>query len=250
MLQMTPGIDDPVRKTTELLLMNRLSLYAFSTLATGRRHAVSAIAIALLIALAAPAGAQATAEKAMLTDQETIAALSDNFSAVASMTGEFLQFGPNGEQTGGIFYIERPGRIRFNYEKPSPIEVISNGKTVAVHNSKLKTWDFYPLDKTPLKMLLSSRIDYDPKSIHSVVNEPDLTTVVMGDDKVFGDALITLMFDPENYDLRQWTIKDAKGAETSVMIFNVQKNVELPDRLFKFDELAIQRQQQGRKFDR
>lgn len=203
-----------------------------------------ATAAAMLIALSAPAGGQAATEPVALTDEQTVAALSENFAAVPTMAGEFLQFGPNGEQTGGIFYIERPGKIRFNYEQPAAIEVISNGKTVAVHNRKLKTWDFYPLDKTPLKLLLASRIEYDPKSIRSVVAEPDLTTVVMGDDKVFGDAVITLMFDPESYDLRQWTIKDAKGAETSVMIFNVTKNVELPATLFKFDELAIQRQRQ------
>ncbi|MEQ8826528.1 MAG: outer-membrane lipoprotein carrier protein LolA, partial [Parvibaculum sp.] len=130
------------------------------------------------------------------------------------------------------------------YEKPAAVEVISNGKTVAVHNSKLKTWDFYPLDKTPLKLLLSERIDVDGDTIREVVSEPDLTTIVMGDDRIFGDAVITLMFDPENYDLRQWTIRDSKGKETSVMVFNVQKNVQIPGRLFAFDELAIRRRQQ------
>lgn len=226
--------------------MTRYDATLNRALAATRR--LSHVAAVLFAAAAVPG--MAGAEEAALTDQQTIAALSNNFATVTTMTGEFLQFGPNGEQTGGVFYIERPGKIRFNYQKPTPIEVVSNGKTVAVHNSKLKTWDFYPLDKTPLKMLLSNRVDYDPKAIRSVVVEPDLTTVVMGDDKVFGDSLITLMFDPASFDLRQWTIKDAKGAETSVMIFNVQKNVELPARLFKFDELALQRQQQGRKFDR
>jgi len=207
----------------------------------------SAIAAATLFALLAggAATAQTTASTPVnpaMSDEETVAALSQNFSAVPTLTGEFLQFGPNGEQTAGVFYIQRPGKIRFNYEKPSPIEVVSNGRTVAVHNRKLKTWDFFPLDKTPLKVLLADRIEFDRKAVRSVVSEPDLTTVVMGDDKVFGDALLTLMFDPATYDLRQWTIRDAKGAETSVMVFNVQKNVVLPEQLFKFDELAIQRQ--------
>ena len=179
-------------------------------------------------------------------NRETLSAISQNFSAIPTMAGEFVQFGPNGEQTGGVFYIERPGKIRFNYEEPAVIEVISNGKTVAVHNKKLDTWDFYPLDKTPLKLLLSNEIDVESEIIRDVRSEPDLTTIVMGDDRIFGDSEITLMFDPQAYELRQWTIKDAKGKETSVMIFNVQKNVELPKRLFAFDELAIrQRGQQS-----
>lgn len=184
---------------------------------------------------------------AQLSKAETVELLSKQFASVPTMSGEFVQFGPNGEQTGGRFYIERPGKIRFNYEKPALVEVISNGKTVAVHNSKLKTWDFYPLDKTPLKLLLSDKISLDDKTIRNVISEPDLTTIVMGDDRVFGNAVITLMFDPVSFDLRQWTIKDPKGKETSVMVFNVKKNVELPKKLFDFNELEIRRRQQENK---
>ena len=178
-----------------------------------------------------------------VSKEETVTLLTRHFASVPTMRGEFVQFGPSGEQTGGIFYIERPGKIRFNYEKPAAVEVISNGMTVAVHNGKLKTWDFYPLDKTPLKLLLSDKIDIDDKTIRDVIVEPDLTTVVMGDDQIFGDSEITLMFDPKTFDLLQWTIRDSKGKDTSVMVFNVQKNVELPKKLFDFNELEIRRLQ-------
>ena len=64
-----------------------------------------------------------------------------------------MQFGPRGEQTGGKFYIQRPGKIRFNYEAPSGFRVISDGKSVVIDNRKLNTMDLYPLSKTPLKLL-------------------------------------------------------------------------------------------------
>lgn len=193
---------------------------------------------------------ETVSEQEAVSEQQAVEAVSENFSSVPTLSGEFVQFGPNGEQTGGIFYIERPGKIRFNYEEPAAVEVISNGKTVAVHNKKLKTWNFYPLSKTPLNLLLGDRIEFDEKTVQSVVSEPDLTTIVMGDDRIFGDAVITLMFDPQNYDLRQWTIKDAKGKETSVMVFNVQKNVEISGDLFEFNELAIRRRQQDNSSNR
>ena len=63
------------------------------------------------------------------------------FASVQTMTGDFVQFGPKGEQTGGKFFIERPGKIRFNYEKPSPIRVVADGKSVVINNKKLDTWD-------------------------------------------------------------------------------------------------------------
>jgi len=172
---------------------------------------------------------------------EAIAAISQNFSSVPTMAGEFIQFGPNGEQTGGKFYIQRPGRIRFDYEDPSPLMFVSNGKTLAINNNKLKTWTYYPLSKTPLSLLLSERLDIDDKSIQSVTADEDITTIVMGDDRIFGDAEITLLFDPKSYDLRQWTIKDAQGKETSVMIFNVQKNIKIPEKLFEIGKARTRR---------
>lgn len=175
-----------------------------------------------------------------------IAALSNHFNSVPTMTGEFIQFGPSGEQTGGTFYIHRPGRIRFNYEDPSPIMVVSNGRTLGVRNKKLKTWSYYPLKKTPLSLLLSDQIQISDKSIRRVEAGEDITTVVMGDKNIFGDSEITLLFDPQTQDLRQWTIKDAQGKETSVMIFNVQKNVTIPSKLFVIDTSDNGRQRETR----
>ncbi len=172
--------------------------------------------------------------------QDTVKMISDHFTKVPTMAGEFIQFDPKGNQTNGKFYIQRPGKIRFNYNDPTPIKIISNGKTVAVNNRKLKTWDFYPLKKTPLSLVLGSKMALDPKTIRAVTSDADLTTIVMGDDRIFGNSEITMMFDPTTFDLRQWIIKDAQGKETTVMIFNVQKNVKIPAKYFKVDQLAIQ----------
>jgi len=158
--------------------------------------------------------------------------IADHFSSVKTMMGEFVQFGPRGEQTGGKFYIERPGRLRFNFEDPSPIRVIADGKNVVIGNLKLKTWDIYPLSKTPLSLLLANRIDLGNQMVRDVKEESDLTTIVLGNKTVFGDSTITMMFDSKTYDLRQWTITDAQNKDTSVMIYNVQNGVSLDEKVF------------------
>lgn len=163
---------------------------------------------------------------------ETAQRLADHFSSVKTMTGEFIQFGPNGEQTGGKFFIDRPGKLRFNYEAPSAIRVIADGKAVVIGNRKLRTWDLYPLDKTPLKLLLSERIDLSSDTVKSVTEDPDLTTIVLGNKSIFGDSTISMMFDPKTFQLRQWTIRDAQGKDTSVMIFNVQTGVKFAKNVF------------------
>jgi outer membrane lipoprotein-sorting protein len=178
------------------------------------------------LGLVAPAHAAAS---------ETAQKIADHFASVRTMTGEFVQFGPRGEQTGGKFYIERPGKIRFNYDGSSGFKVISDGRSVVLDNKKMNTMDLYPLSKTPLKLLLDERIDLSGNKVRSVKEEDDLTTIQLADKSVFGNSRITMMFDPKSYDLRQWTITDAQGKDTTVMIFNVRQGVKIDQDLFKID---------------
>tara|TARA_R110002020_G_scaffold24826_9_gene81170 strand:- start:6272 stop:6952 length:681 start_codon:yes stop_codon:yes gene_type:complete len=187
-----------------------------------------------VLAFSGPARAQDAAQK-----------LADHFSSVKTMTGEFIQFGPNGEQTGGKFFIDRPGKLRFNYEEPSAVRVIADGKAVVIGNRKLKTWDLYPLDKTPLKLLLSERIDLSGETVRSVTEDPDLTTIVLGNKSVFGDSTISLMFDPKTFDLKQWTIRDAQGKDTSVMIYNVQTGVKFANNVFEVPYSEVHKNTRG-----
>src|SRR5690606_17141081 len=103
--------------------------------------------------------------------------IADHFSSVRTMAGEFVQFGPNGEQTGGKFFLERPGKVRFNYDGKSNFRVISDGRSVVILNMKLRTSDLYPLSKTPLKLLLADRIDLSGGRVTDIKQEDDLTKI-------------------------------------------------------------------------
>lgn len=197
------------------------------TLSTLFRRLAVAAAAALSLSFATPVFAQqgaATAQK-----------IADHFASIRSMSGEFVQFGPKGEQTGGKFFIQRPGKIRFNYESPSAYRVIADGNNVVIDNRKLNTSDLYPLSKTPLKLLLDDRIDLSDGKLKSVKEDNDLTTIQLADKSVFGNSRITMMFDPKTFDLRQWTITDAQGKDTTVMIFNVQEGAKVDQSLFAID---------------
>lgn len=191
------------------------------------RSALSAMILVAGAALVPVSGVAASSDAAQQ--------IADHFSSVRSMSGEFVQFGPNGQQTGGTFIIQRPGKIRFNYEKPSTYKVIADGKMVVILNDKLNTSDLYPLSKTPLKLLLDERIDLSGGRVTSVKEEPDQTTIQLADKSVFGNSTITMMFDPKSKDLKQWTIRDAKGKDTTVMIYNVKEGVKIDQALFKID---------------
>jgi outer membrane lipoprotein-sorting protein len=212
---------------------------SFRTIGTFARTCAAASVVGMGLLLGATgisAQANAQAAPAAVNGAQQIA---NQFSSVKTMTGDFVQFGPRGEQTEGTFYIERPGKIRFTYNKPSPIRVISDGESVVINNRKLDTWDLYPLSKTPLKLLLADQIDLTSDRVKSVKEDPDMTTIVLGDKSVFGNSTITMMFDPKTYELRQWTITDAQGLDTTVMITNVRKDVKFAKDMFTIDYTRI-----------
>jgi outer membrane lipoprotein-sorting protein len=194
---------------------------------------IALVSIGLFMAMVVPSFAD--------VKSETLAALRTHYMNVPTMQGEFLQFGPEGDQSGGTFAIKRPGKVRFDYEDPSPVEVVSNGLAVMVVNNKLKTFNTYPLKNTPLKLLLDDQFDISEDSIIEVTKDEDVTKVVLGDKQLFGNSVITLLFEPETFELRQWTIKDAQGKETSVMVFNVEDNVDLSNRLFQINKAQYKR---------
>ena len=101
--------------------------------------------------------------------QVALANISAYFNSFRLMEGKFVQIGPNGEQSEGVFFLSRPGKIRFHYNPPSRLDVIADGSSVAIKDGKTNTQDMYPLSKTPLRYLLSDHIDLTSSSIVSAV---------------------------------------------------------------------------------
>jgi outer membrane lipoprotein-sorting protein len=198
-----------------------------------RRHVLTGgLALAALGMFGGLPGLVTPADAAPSATAQKIA---DHFAKIRTMAGEFVQFGPKGEQTGGKFFIERPGKVRFNYDGNAGFRVISDGDSVVLENPKMNTMDLYPLSKTPLKLLLDERIDLTGNRVRSVKEESDQIVILMADKSVFGNSQITMIFDPQTYELRQWTIRDAQGKDTTVMIFNVQNGVRLDQAMFQID---------------
>src|SRR6202171_717503 len=85
--------------------------------------------------------------------------VSGYLSGIRYLTGNFVQVAPDGSKTKGELYLQKPGRVRFAYNDPSPIELIADGQSLVVRDRKLATQDLYPLGQTPLRFLLADRVD-------------------------------------------------------------------------------------------
>lgn len=171
-----------------------------------------------LVLFAPPAHAQALAP-ASTEAQGLIAKAVKGLEALPAIKGRFVQTGPDGQSVGGTFYLWRPGKLRFEYDSPSPLLVVADGYNVKVADRALKTVDSYPIGTTPLKVILSKtvRLDRDAK-ITRVSKTADGVTFSARDKKGEADGEISLLFDPQIKTLKEWTVTDGAGGRTRIQL--------------------------------
>jgi outer membrane lipoprotein-sorting protein len=159
------------------------------------------------------------------------------FNSITNLTGKFVQVGPDGSKTQGDFYMSKPGKVRFEYDEPSPIELIADGDAVAVRDRKLATQDIYPLSQTPLRFLLSDKLDLlKDTNVINVYSDELFTTVVIEEKSlVAGTNRLMIMFGAKDHQLKQWTVTDPQGYDTTVAVSNLDSSKKPDPRLFKIN---------------
>ncbi len=187
----------------------------------------------LAVMLGAPAAAPAATPPFSAEDRAAVERASAVFNGVTDMQGDFVQVGPNGERTNGKFYYSRPGRIRFDYAKPMTLQVLADGQTLAVRDTKQNTQDVLPLAQTPLRFILADKVDLlrDAKVI-AVEKMGDVTTIVLEDKSAVSQGRLSITFEGPEFRLRQWTVTDAQGLDTTVALYNVETGKKLAPSTF------------------
>jgi outer membrane lipoprotein-sorting protein len=192
-------------------------------------------------AAATPAAPAAPSPFVPIEPQAAIQKANAYFNSASSMTGEFVQISPDGTRSEGKIYVQRPGKLRFEYNPPATLEVVADGLSVAVHDRKTATKDVYFISQTPLKFLLKEQIDLsrDVKIIE-VKSAPDSVSILVEDKATFGGtSQIRLIFDPSTFALKQWQVTDPQGYETLVSLFNIDLSKKPDPRLFQLTEERI-----------
>jgi outer membrane lipoprotein-sorting protein len=158
-------------------------------------------------------------------------------SGLQNVSGNFVQVGPDGSRTTGDFYIQKPGKVRFEYDAPSPIALVSDGTTVVVRDRKLATQDNYPLSQTPLRYLLSDRIDLMRDTNLVGVSADDMFISVTIEEKqaLIGTSRLMLMIGAKDNQLKQWTVTDPQGYDTTVAVYNLNTTKKLDPNMFRID---------------
>jgi outer membrane lipoprotein-sorting protein len=165
------------------------------------------------------------------------AKVSSYLSSLQTLVGNFVQVAPDGSKTKGDFYIQKPGKVRFEYDPPSPIDIIADGSSLAVRDRNLATQDIYPLSQTPLRFLLSDRIDLltDTNVVNVTADDAYISVTIEEKQALIGTSRLMLMIGAKDGQLKQWTVTDPQGYDTTVAVYNLDSSKRIDPGLFKID---------------
>jgi outer membrane lipoprotein-sorting protein len=200
------------------------------------------------VALAPAAFAQAT--PVVLEDAARTAGLARANRALNSFTrlqARFMQTSPGGGRASGMVYIQRPGRMRFEYDPPASMLIVSDGSVVALRDTELRTTERTPLRSTPLNIILGANVDLERNARVLRVSEAGPWLMVTARDRSGQtDGQIILQFYGDDAALRSWDVIDATGARTRIALSDITQPASFDRSLFRLEDM-LDRNRPGRR---
>ena len=168
-------------------------------------------------------------------DQANLSRIESYLNDLSTLQSRFIQANPNGTYSEGTMYLQRPGKLRFEYDPPDPYLIITHGDWFIYVDKELEEATYLPVDKTPAYFIVKKDISFGDKlqvaSFQNVdqvfwieveqVDDPDVGRVMM----VFTDAPLQL---------RKWQVIDSQGNLTDTTLINPNFDVPLNESLFEY----------------
>lgn len=186
----------------------------------------------------APVTLVAAAVPAVAADSADLAKLKAHLTSVHSMSADFVQTDARGRSSAGIMQMKRPGKVRFQYGS-GDLLLVADGKNLTMIDYQVGQKSSWPLNRTPLGVLLSNSPDLKGRAQVVPNNDPRIMTVKARDPSQYGS--LTLVFlrsgsAPGGLQLYGWTAIDAQNRRTTVKLSNVRYNGAVPESAFTFRE--------------
>ncbi len=194
--------------------------------------------LALFLALAlVPASSRAEVHAAVLSDadQATLTGIEAYLNNLTTLKARFLQTGPDGQTVQGTAWLSRPGRMRFEYDKPSPLLLVAGHGLVVFHDAKLNQTTNVPIGKTPLGLLLRDKITLSgDATVTDFQRQPGQIALTLVRTSAPGDGSLTLYFSDSPLALIAWSVIDTEGRETRIRLSNVALGGKFDSSLFTY----------------
>lgn len=199
--------------------------------------AATALAALLLASMPAAGLAPASAQASASTHAADVARIEDYLNGLTTLSARLTQIAEDGRTATASLHISRPGRMRLEYDPPSPVLMVANGTFLVYIDKALKQISYIPISASPAWLFLRETISLKGEvKVTELVREAGTlrVTVIKTDEPDAG--AITLVFTEAPFELRQWTVRDAQGARTRITLSDVRTGMPLDRRIFEFDE--------------
>jgi outer membrane lipoprotein-sorting protein len=238
---LAPVLFSPVRETRFAAMRNRLSHLALPLALAG--GLLGSVALASAQTPKAPAPQAPVPAVTPAVDRNAIVdRVGKAMTEVKTAQGKFSQIDAMGKNSTGAFYINRPGKVRFEYTSPEPIFIVSDGVTVSIEEPKRKSYDSAPLSASTLALFLRANVDLKRDgSVSDVTSSNGSHFVTLVDRTGEAQGKMILEFRASDFELLGWRTVDAAGAETRVRLTDTKKNVSLKPSLFVVKDPADNR---------
>jgi outer membrane lipoprotein-sorting protein len=188
----------------------------------------------LVLSLALP-GLPAFGFTPSASDRADIARIEAYLTGLRSLKARFLQVAPDGGISGGSAWVVRPGRLRFEYDPPSPFLLVAGQTGLIFHDSSLRQTSHIPLSRTPLGILLADQAKLSGEvTILGLERLPGQIDVRLTRTGAEGDGSLILTFADNPLTLRQWRVIDGQRRETRVTLSNLELGGSFDPKLFDF----------------
>ena len=174
---------------------------------------------------------------AFAAEQLSLAEISAYLNGMTTVLSEFRQINDDGSVSTGTLYIDRPGRMRFEYDPPQQAVVLASAQAVYIIDGKSnQPPETYPLSRTPLSLILGRNIDLARANMVRDARFDGSATIVTAEDPDNRESgTIELAFTDSPVALREWVIHDSTGSRTRVILETLETGMSLPASLFNPD---------------
>jgi len=193
--------------------------------------------VALALALGAlPLGVQAATPDSKLSAQDTaeVARVEQYLNSIRSVVARFMQVASDGSAVQGNFYLQRPGKMRIQYDKPYPLLMVASGIYLTVYDPELKQTSYLPIDSTPAYFLVKEKISPDDVTVTKVERGMDSLRVTLHEAGHPDQGRLTLVFSDNPLQLKKWTVIDRDGKQIEVALLDALFNTNVDPDVFKF----------------
>ena len=205
------------------------------TAVRGAPRRIAALGV-LLLSLAMALPASAVVRDPATARAQDLARIENYLNGLRTLRSEFVQINPDNSTASGTLYYARPDKMRLDYEPPSRLLIIANGWKLVYQDRRLEQVSQLFTSQTPLGFLLEDEIrlsggDVTVTRLERRAGEL-MVTLVQSDEPTQGS--ITLAFAEQPFELRRWTIVDAQGYATHVVLERIETGVPIDKELFVF----------------